>query len=64
MEPSKNHHKTQTFIEAVNNDADKTFLEKKKLPINNLSNSDKKAIEYFSKLDDLIITKQVKEGRL
>lgn len=36
--------------------------QRKKLPINNLSNNDKKAIQYFSKRDDLIITKADKEG--
>ena len=53
-------------IEAVNNDFDKTFSEtfseKKKLPINNLSDSDKKAVEYFLKRYDPNITKVDKGG--
>ena len=39
-------------------------IEKKKLLINNLSHSDKKVIEYFSKRYDLIITNAEKRGAI
>ena len=53
--PNKNHHTIQRLT--VNSNVDKKLSEKKKLPINNISNSDKKEIEYFSKWGDLIVIK-------
>ena len=38
------------------------FSDTKKLPENNLADADKNAIEYFSKLNDLVITKADKGG--
>ena len=61
-EPKKNHHTVETFIEAVNKDIVERFSDTKKLPKNNLTDTDKNAIEYFSKRNDLVITK-VDKGR-
>ena len=61
-EPKKNHHTVETFIEAVNKDIVKRFSDTKKLPKNNLTDTDKNAIEYFSKRKDLVITKADKGG--
>ena len=56
-EPKKNHHTVEMFIEAVNKDIVGIFSDTKKSPKNNLTDTDKNAIEYFSKRNDLIITK-------
>ena len=61
-EPKKNHHAVETFIEAVNIYVVKTFLDENKLPKNNLSDTDKNAIEYFEKCNNLVITKADKDG--
>ena len=61
-EPKKNHHTVETFIEAVNKDIVERFSDTKKLPKNNLPDTDKNAIEYFSKCNDLVITKADKGG--
>ena len=62
-EPKKNHHTVETFIEAVNKDIAERFSHKKKLPNNNnLTDINKNAIEYFSKRNDLVITKAQKGG--
>ena len=53
--PNKNHHTIQRLT--VNSNVDKKLSEKKKLPINNISSSGKKAIECFSKWGDLIVIK-------
>ena len=61
-EPKKNHHTVETFIETVNKDIVERFSDTKKLPKNNLTDTDKNAIEYFSKCNDLVITKADKGG--
>ena len=61
-EPKKNHHTVETFIEAVNNDIVERFSDTKKLPKNNLTDTDKNAIKYFSKRNDLVLTKADKGG--
>ena len=61
-EPKKNHHTVETFIEAVNKDIVKRSSDTKKLPKNNLIDTDKNAIEYFSKRNNLVITKADKGG--
>ena len=61
-EPKKNHHTVETFIEAVNKDIVERFSDTKKLPKNNLTDTDKNAIEYFLKRNDLLITKANKGG--
>ena len=50
------------FIEAVNKDIVERFSDQNKLPKNNLTDTDKNAIEYFSKRNDLVITKADKGG--
>ena len=44
------------FIEAVNKGILERFSDKNKSPKNNLIDTDKNAIEYFSKCNDLVIT--------
>ena len=61
-EPKKNHHTIESFIEAVDNDINNIIQEKKKLPKSNLTYAEKEAIEYFSKRNDIIITKADKGG--
>ena len=61
-EPKENHHTVQTFIEVVNDDVVERFLDKNKLPKNNLTDTDKNAIWHFSKRIDLVITKADKGG--
>ena len=56
-ERKKNHHTVETFIEAVNEDIVERFSDTKKLLKNNSTDTDKNAIEYFSKRNDLVITK-------
>ena len=56
-EPKKNRDMVETLIEAVNKDIVERFSDTKKLPKNNLTDSDKNAIEYFSKCKNLVITK-------
>ena len=56
-EPKKNHQTVETFIEAVNKDVVERFSDRNKLPKNNLTDTDKNAIEHFSKRNDLFITK-------
>ena len=53
----KNHHIIETFVEAVKNNVENILQEKKELPRNNLSKSDKAAIDYFTKREDIVITK-------
>ena len=60
--PKRNHHAVETFIEAVNKDIVERFSHKNKLPKNNLTDTDKNATEYFSKRNDLVITKAGKGG--
>ena len=52
----KNHHIIETFVEAVKNNVE-NILQEKELPRNNLSKSDKAAIDYFTKREDIVITK-------
>lgn len=47
-EPKKNPHTIETIAEAVENNVKKILQEKNKLPRNNLSESDKAAIYYFT----------------
>ena len=61
-EPKTNHHTAEKFIEAVNKDVVERFSYKNKLPKNNLTGTDKNAIEYFSKCNNLVITKADKAG--
>ena len=61
-ESKKNHHTVETFIEAVNKDIVERFSDTKKLPKNNLTDTDKNTIEYFSKRNDLVITEADKGG--
>ena len=61
-EPKKNHHTVETFIEAVNKVTVEIFSDKKKLPKNNLTDTDKNDVEYFSKRNDLVMMKAGKGG--
>ena len=61
-EPKKTHHTVETFIEAANKDIVERFSDTKKLPKNQLTDTDKNAIEYFWKRNDLVITKEGKGG--
>ena len=61
-EPKKNYHTVETFIEAVNKNIVKRFSDTKKLTKNNLTDTDKNAIAYFSKRNDLVLTKADKGG--
>ena len=47
--PKKTNHTSDTLIETVNNDDAKNIQKKEKLPINNLSNYDKKSDRMFLK---------------
>ena len=62
MGTQKNHHTVETLIEAVNKYIVERFSNTKKLPKNNLTDTDNNAIEYFSKCKDLVITKADKGG--
>ena len=57
MGTKENHHTIETFVEAVENNVGNILQEKKKLPRNNLSESDKAAIDYFTKRQDIVIIK-------
>ena len=61
-QPSKNHHTVETFIESLDNDIEKLITNKQKLPKNNLSPMDRKALKFFSNRTDLVITKADKGG--
>ena len=61
-EPKKNHHTIETFVEAVENNVENILQEKKKLPRNYFSESDKAAIDYFTKREEIVITKTDKGG--
>ena len=61
-EPKKNHYTVETFIEAVNKNIVERFSDTKKLTKNNLTDTDKNAIAYFSKRNDLVLTKADKDG--
>ena len=61
-EPKKNYRTVETFIEAVKKDIVERFSDKKKLPKSDLTDTDKNAVEYFSKCNDLVITKADKGG--
>ena len=56
-QPKNNHHTVEIFVEAVENNVENILQEKKKLPRNNLSESNKAAIDYFTKQDDIVISK-------
>ena len=45
------------FVEAVENNVRNVLQEKKDLPRNNLSKSDKAAIDYFTKREHIFTTK-------
>ena len=57
MGTKENHHTIETFVEAVENNVGNILQEKKKLQRNNLSESDKAAIDYFTKRQDIVIIK-------
>ena len=61
-EHKKNHHTVEKFIEAVNKDIVERFLDTKNLLKNSLTDTGKIAIKYFSKRNDLVITKADKGG--
>ena len=61
-EPKKNNHNVEKFVEAIETNIEKILQEKKELPRNNLSKSDKAAIDYFTKREDIVITKADKGG--
>ena len=62
MATQKEHHAVEMFIEAVNKDIVERFSDKNKLPKNNLTDTEKNAIAYFSKRNHLVITKEDKGG--
>ena len=55
--PKKNHCIVETFMKAVNKAVVERFSDKNNLSKNNLTGTDNNAIEYFSKRNDLLITK-------
>ena len=62
MEPKKNHHAVETFVEAGENNVENILQEKKPLPRNNLSKTEKAALDYFTKREDIAIIKAGKGG--
>ena len=65
LEPSKkNHHTAEMFIEAVNKFVLERFSDKKTLPKNNFTGTDKIAIEHFSKRNGLVLRMQTKAEQL
>ena len=62
MEPKKNHHTVETFVEAGENNVESILQEKKPLPKNNLSKIEKAALDYFTKREDIAIIKAGKGG--
>ena len=52
----------ETFVDGVENNARNILQEKKELPTNNLSKSNKAAIDYFTKRANIVSTKADKEG--
>ena len=62
MEPKKNHHAVETFVEAGENNVENILQEKKPLPRNNLSKTEKAALHYFTKREDIAIIKAGKGG--
>ena len=61
-EPRKNHHNIETFVEAVENNVENILQKNKNLSRNNLSEKDKAEIDYFTKPEDIVITKADKRG--
>ena len=62
MEPKKNHHTVETFVEAGENNVESILQEKKPLPKNNLSKIEKAALDYFTKREHIAIIKAGKGG--
>ena len=62
MEPKKNHHTVETFFEEGENNVENILQEKKPLPRNNLSKTEKAALDYFTKREDIAIIKAGKGG--
>ena len=62
MEPKKNHHTVETFVEAGENNVESILQEKKPLPKNNLSKIEKAALDHFTKREDIAIIKAGKGG--
>ena len=62
LEPQKNRHTINTFIEAVDNDIEKILENKQILPRSNISKDQKTIINGFSKRDDLVFTEADKVG--
>ena len=62
MEPKKNHHTVETFFEEGENNVENILQEKKPLPRNNLSKTEKAALDYFTKWEDIAIIKAGKGG--
>ena len=62
LEPKKNHHGVETFIKAVIKDIVERFSDKKKLHQNNVTDTEKKAVEYFFKCSNPVILKAGKGG--
>ena len=60
--PKKNHNSIEIFVEAVENNVENILHEKKELRRNYLSKNDKGAIDYFTKQEDIVITKGEKGG--
>ena len=56
------HHTDETFIDVANKDVVEKFPGKNKLSKINLTDTDKDAIEYFSKRNNLVITKADRGG--
>ena len=56
------HHTDETFIDVANKDVVEKFPGKNKLPKINLTDTDKDAIEHFSKRNNLVITKADRGG--
>ena len=62
METEKNHHTVETFVETVEYNVENILQEKKEIPRNNLPESDKAAVDYFTKREDIVLTKADKGG--
>ena len=52
----------ETFADTVENSARNILQEKKEFPTNNLSKSNKAAIDYFTKRVNIVLTKADNEG--
>ena len=57
MEPKKNHHTVETFFEEGENNVENILQEKKPL-----SKTEKAALDYFTKREDIAIIKAGKGG--